>query len=173
MHPEGNSSLSASEYQSCVAPNSAPKKGYSKTDIEAIREDLVFATKLFTKERNMAQPVTDFANSAATVASIECKAPPALKFIDTKTCAKDHGICDNNCYMPVRENCAEGKKNFGSRSHTVESVCDSINDVSDGCNKIRQDINADRAKYTAMDTGASPCRDAPGTPMKIAVQKQG
>jgi hypothetical protein len=172
VHPEGISNLGASEYQTCVAPNSAPKNGYKKTDVGAIREDLVFATDLFTTERNNAQPVTDFANSAAAVTSISCKAPPAIKFSDTKTCAEDRGFCDNNCYMPVPDNCAEGKKNFGSCSPTVGSVCASITDVSDGCNKISEEINAERAKYTAMDPGASPCADTPGTPYKIASEKQ-
>jgi hypothetical protein len=172
VHPEGISNLGASEYQTCVAPNSAPKNGYKKTDVGAIREDLVFATALFTTERNNAQPVTDFANSAAAVTSISCKAPPAIKFSDTKTCAEDRGFCDNNCYMPVPDNCAEGKKNFGSCSPTVGSVCASITDVSDGCNKISEEINAERAKYTAMDPGASPCADTPGTPYKIASEKQ-
>ena len=172
VHPEGISNLGASEYQTCVAPNSAPKNGYKKTDVGAIREDLVFATDLFTTERNNAQPVTDFANSAAAVTSISCKAPPAIKFSDTKTCAEDRGFCDNNCYMPVPDNCAEGKKNFGSCSPTVGSVCASITDVSDGCNTISEEINAERAKYTAMDPGASPCADTPGTPYKIASEKQ-
>ena len=172
VHPEGISNLGASEYQTCVAPNSAPKNGYKKTDVGAIREDLVFATDLFTTERNNAQPVTDFANSAAAVTSISCKAPPAIKFSDTKTCAEDRGFCDNNCYMPVPDNCAEGKKNFGSCSPTVGSVCASITDVSDGCNKISEEINAERAKYTAMDPGASPCADTPGTPKTNASQKQ-
>ena len=172
VHPEGMSSLGASEYQSCVAPNSAPKNGYEKTDVEAIREDLVFATDLFTKERNMAVPVTDFANSKAAVDGVQCKAPPAIKFSETKTCVEDRGFCDNNCYMPVPENCAEGKKNFGSCSPTVGSVCESIADVSDGCNAISEEINAERARYTAMDPGSSPCADAPGTPMTVASQKQ-
>ena len=172
VHPEGMSSLGASEYQSCVAPNSAPKNGYEKTDVEAIREDLVFATDLFTKERNMAVPVTDFANSKAAVDGVQCKAPPAIKFSETKTCVEDRGFCDNNCYMPVPENCAEGKKNFGSCSPTVGSVCASITDVSDGCNTISEEINAERARYTAMDPGSSPCADAPGTPMTVASQKQ-
>jgi protein-tyrosine-phosphatase len=172
VHPEGISNLGASEYQTCVAPNSAPKNGYKKTDVGAIREDLVFATALFTTERNNAQPVTDLANSAAAVTSISCKAPPAIKFSDTKACAEDRGFCDNNCYMPVPDNCAEGKKNFGSCSPTVGSVCASITDVSDGCNKISEEINAERAKYTAMDPGASPCADTPGTPKTIASQKQ-
>jgi hypothetical protein len=172
VHPEGISNLGASEYQTCVAPNSAPKNGYKKTDVGAIREDLVFATDLFTTERNNAQPVTDFANSAAAVTSISCKAPPAIKFSDTKACAEDRGFCDNNCYMPVPDNCAEGKKNFGSCSPTVGSVCASITDVSDGCNTISEEINAERAKYTAMDPGASPCADTPGTPYKIASEKQ-
>ena len=173
VHPEGMSNLGASEYQTCVAPNSAPKNGYKKTDVGTIREDLVFATDLFTTERNNAQPVTDFANSAAAVTSISCKAPPAIKFSDTKVCEEDRGFCDNNCYMPVPENCAEGKKNFGSCSPTVGSVCASITDVSDGCNTISEEINAERAKYTAMDPGASPCADTPGTPYKIASEKQG
>jgi protein-tyrosine-phosphatase len=172
VHPEGISNLGASEYQTCVAPNSAPKNGYKKTNVGAIREDLVFATALFTTERNNAQPVTDLANSAAAVTSISCKAPPAIKFSDTKACAEDRGFCDNNCYMPVPDNCAEGKKNFGSCSPTVGSVCASITDVSDGCNKISEEINAERAKYTAMDPGASPCADTPGTPKTIASQKQ-
>ena len=173
VHPEGMSNLGASEYQTCVAPNSAPKNGYKKTDVGTIREDLVFATDLFTTERNNAQPVTEFANSAAAVTSISCKAPPAIKFSDTKVCEEDRGFCDNNCYMPVPENCAEGKKNFGSCSPTVGSVCASITDVSDGCNTISEEINAERAKYTAMDPGASPCADTPGTPYKIASEKQG
>ena len=172
VHPEGVSNLGASEYQTCVAPNSAPKNGYKKTDVGTIREDLVFATDLFTTERNNAQPVTEFANSAAAVTSISCKAPPAIKFSDTKVCVEDRGFCDNNCYMPVPENCAEGKKNFGSCSPTVGSVCASITDVSDGCNTISEEINAERAKYTAMDPGASPCADTPGTPYKIASEKQ-
>ena len=172
VHPEGVSNLGASEYQTCVAPNSAPKNGYKKTDVGTIREDLVFATDLFTTERNNAQPVTDFANSAAAVTSISCKAPPAIKFSDTKVCVEDRGFCDNNCYMPVPDNCAEGKKNFGSCSPTVGSVCASITDVSDGCNTISEEINAERAKYTAMDPGASPCADTPGTPYKIASEKQ-
>ena len=173
VHPEGVSNLGASEYQTCVAPNSAPKNGYKKTDVGTIREDLVFATDLFTTERNNAQPVTEFANSAAAVTSISCKAPPAIKFSDTKVCVEDRGFCDNNCYMPVPDNCAEGKKNFGSCSPTVGSVCASITDVSDGCNTISEEINAERAKYTAMDPGASPCADTPGTPYNIASEKQG
>ena len=112
----------------------------------------------------MAQPVTDFANSAAAVASIECKAPPPLNFSDIKTCAEDRGFCDKKCYMPVPENCAEGKKNFGSCSPTVEFVCYSINVDSDGCNKISHEFNAERAEYTAMDPGASPSRDARPVP---------
>ena len=91
VHPEGMSSLGASEYQTCVAPNSAPKNGYKKIDVGTIREDLVFATDLFTTERNNAQPVTDFANSEAAVKNISCKVPPTIKFSDTKTCDEDRG----------------------------------------------------------------------------------
>ena len=44
--------------------------------------------------------------------------------------------------------------------------------MDDGCNAISEEINAERARYTAMDPGSSPCADAPGTPMTVASQKQ-
>ena len=152
--------LGASSYQQCVGPNAKPVE-YQKTEVDAVREDLVFEPST-SENRQSSLAVTEFGKSEEDVASIKCKEPPAILFSDIDACAEE-GVCDDECLMPVPENCEPGAKDFGSCTPTVSSVCSSLTDTFTKCNSASTKVKEDKKAYNELDPGSSPCAGKPKT----------
>jgi hypothetical protein len=159
--------LGASSYQQCVGPNAKPVD-YQATEVDAVRKDLVFEPST-SENRQTDLAVTEFGTSAEDVASIECKEPPAMIFSDVGACAED-GACDDECRMPVPENCVPGAKDFGSCTPTVSSVCSSLSDTFTKCNSASSKVKEDKKSYNNVDPGLSPCAGKPKNDAAAAQQ---
>ena len=155
VNPGQPAHLGASEYEKCVDFNSKPAV-YSKTDAGEVRLDLIYQNT-----REVATPVTAYADSERAVNAITCKEAPKSTFQEIGACTADKSFCDSNCYMPVPGNCAAGAKEFGSCTPTVTSVCGSISDTSAGCQKVSSEVVTKEGQYNNMQPGVAPCDAAP------------
>jgi len=155
VNPGQPAHLGASEYEKCVDFNSKPAV-YSKTDAGEVRLDLIYQNT-----REVATPVTAYADSERAVNAITCKEAPKNTFQEIGACTEDKSFCDSNCYMPVPGNCAAGAKEFGSCTPTVTSVCGSISDTSAGCQKVSSEVVTKEGQYNNMQPGVAPCDAAP------------
>ena len=165
--PNARAQLGASEYQKCVAHDSHPSEGYTTTDDDQIRRDLVFDVS-----REEYPAVTAYNDSKMLLASVGCREAPPLKFADSPPCTASGEFCDKACKMPVPRNCDPDAKSYGTCEPAVRAVCDDLGASHESCAAVREHVAAKENAYDVLDPGSPPCRTEADAPFARAAYAQ-
>ena len=165
--PNARAHLGSSEYQKCVAHDSHPSEGYTTTDDDQIRRDLVFDVS-----REEYPAVTAYNDSKMLLASVGCREAPPLKFADSPPCTASGEFCDKACKMPVPRNCDPDAKSYGTCEPAVRAVCDDLGASHESCAAVREHVAAKENAYDVLDPGSPPCRTEADAPFARAAYAQ-
>ena len=166
---EARASLGKSEYQKCVAPVLQAPTGSTRFQRPEWKKDLVF-----TENRMSFPAVTAYNDSKALLMGVGCEVPPPNVFQETSLCTdpETRDFCNSDCAMPFPENCAPGKRHFGSCEPTVAGICDNIITSRAVCHAVKHHVVAAVDRYDAIEVGALPCRTEPEAPFAKAAYAQ-